>query len=218
MAFVLYKKFVEEEYALALTELLASRNIDFEVASDRDSLDSLYGDKPFKKEFFVKIKPQDFPGADAMMEALAKAQLQQVDPDHYLFSFSDDELLDILKKQDEWNEFDVQLAKKILTDRGKTITDDDVAVLRDERIADLAEADESKPVWTVVGYVSAAFGGILGMMIGWHMMTFKKTLPNGLRVYGFSKEDRNHGNIILIVGMIMSVGLTTYMLWKMSAD
>ena len=44
---------------------------------------------------------------------------------------------------------------------------------------------------------------------GWHLSTYKKTLPNGDRVYGYSQSDRKHGNRILIIGAIcFLVGLT----------
>jgi hypothetical protein len=34
-----------------------------------------------------------------------------VDKDYYLFAFSDSELIELIRKQDEWGSFDIELAK-----------------------------------------------------------------------------------------------------------
>lgn len=60
-------------------------------------------------------------------------------------------------------------------------------------------------MWIYGGYLFALLGGFLGIMIGWHLSSHTKTLPNGQQVYGYSKEDREHGRIIWILGIVMFV-------------
>src|SRR5260221_4377450 len=123
MEFINYKKYYEQERADALKQILQENNIEFETEEERESLDTLYGDKHFLKQFFIKIKQEDFLKADAVLKELSLKELATVDKDHYLFEFSDEELFEIISKPDEWNEFDFELAKKILGDRGKTINE-----------------------------------------------------------------------------------------------
>src|SRR6187431_3066642 len=40
---------------------------------------------------------------------------------------------------------------------------------------------------------------------GWHLRTFKKTLPNGQRIYVYTTEDRKHGLTMMILGIVMLV-------------
>ncbi len=54
----------------------------------------------------VHFFPFTFTRAHAVLEAFYEKQLQEVDPDYYLFAFTDAELLDILSKPDEWGHFD----------------------------------------------------------------------------------------------------------------
>jgi hypothetical protein len=203
MPLVTYKKYNDQQQAESLAELLHEKGIAYEITEDRDNLASFYGDNQFRRDFYVKIRKEDFEKADSILLAIGARELETVDKDHYLFGFTDEELFDILRKADEWNELDFLLAKKILKERGKEINDDTVALLKKERINELSKPEQGHRIWLYIGYISAIFGGLLGIFIGWHLMTFKKTLPNGQRVYGFNASDRIHGSIILIIGSIV---------------
>jgi hypothetical protein len=203
MEFITYRKFNEQDQVEYLTNILKENEIDFEIAEDRDSLDTLYGANHLTKHFYIKIKKEDFAKADSILLSLMETDLATVDKDHYLFDFTDEELFEILSKPDEWNEADYLLANKILRDRGKEISDHTITLLKTQRIKELAKPDEGHRRWMYAGYIFALLGGLLGIFIGWHLSTFKKTLPNGQRVYGYTEMDRMHGNRILIIGLIM---------------
>jgi hypothetical protein len=203
MELLVYKTFFEPESARALAEILTQNNIHHTITEDRESLDSLYGDKTFKKQYFVKIKDKDFVAVDSLLLEHSKQLLDDVDKEHYLFSFNSAELYDILRKPDEWTQLDVLLAQKILTERGVSVTQDELSKLKDERTKSLAKPDDGNGPWIYIGYLMAMLGGLFGVFIGWHLSTFKKTLPNGERVHGYSVQDRTHGNNILVIGVVM---------------
>ena len=207
MEFSIYKKFYEKERADSLSKILADNGIASEMTEDGENLDSLYGDKQFSRQFFVKIKQSDFEQANAILLKLNESELETVDKDHYLFGFADEELFEILSKPDEWNEFDFLLAKKILKERGKEINTETVDLLKKQRIKELATPEGSQRNWIYAGYVLALFGGLLGIFIGWHLSSFKKTLPNGQRVYAYTEQDRRGGTRLLIVSTVM------FLLW-----
>jgi hypothetical protein len=203
MDFVVYKKLVDEEPAVALVEELKANHIEAQLSQDRESLDSLYGQKVFNREFFVKIRRSDIGRADALLEEQSKQQLGAVDKDHYLFSFTDVELLEILEKPDEWNEFDFQLAKKMLRERGHQVDDYQINRKKSERLRALAEPLKPQPLSLALGYLFAVAGGPIGVIMGWHIATHKKPLPNGQKIYAFTPGDRMHGRIILIMGTLV---------------
>jgi hypothetical protein len=205
MGLLVYKKFYEQDRANGLTEILADNGIDFELTEDRESLDSLYGDKQFSKQYFVKINGDDFKKVDSILLKLSEKELETVDKDHYLYSFTDEELFEIVSKPDEWNEFDFQLSKKILHERGKEINQDTIDLLKKQRLNDLAKPEEGQRNWIYAGYLFALLGGLLGVFIGWHLSTYRKTLPNGQQVYGYKQADRVHGRRIWIIGIIMFI-------------
>jgi len=205
MAFAVYKRFYKKDEAAALTDILGENGIRFEIVEDRDNLDSLYGDKQFSLQYFVKIDSSNFEKADSVISKMSEIALDKVDKDHYLFTFTDDELFEIVCKPDEWSSLDNQLAKKILKERGKEINQHTIDLLKKQRVAELAKPEQTQKMWIYGGYLFALLGGFLGIMIGWHLSSHTKTLPNGQQVYGYSKEDREHGRIIWILGIVMFV-------------
>lgn len=210
MDFLTYKKFHEQDRAEALASVLKDNGIEFEVTEDRESLDTmLIGDKHFNRYYFVKLKKQDFERADSLLARESEKELESVDKDHYLYQFTDEELFDILSKPDEWSSFDYQLSKKILKERGKEINGEIIDLLKKQRIKELAKPEEGQKAWIYAGYLFSLLGGLLGIFIGWHLSTFRKTLPNGERVFGYTIDDRRHGTRILIIGVVMFITWVT---------
>ena len=131
-----------------------------------------------------------------------------------MLSFTDEELIDVIEKSDEWNRFDVQLAQKLLKERGNEITTEQINELKKQRIIELSKPEEGQNVYIIIGYVCALLGGLLGIFIGWHLLTYKKTLPNGNRIYAYSDNDRKQGNRILILSGIFIVIWIIYRILK----
>jgi len=206
--FVTYKKCDNEDRAAAIAGVLNNSGIELEIAKDRDSLDSLYGGRSASPQFYIKIQQKDFEQADLVLAKVSQEQLTSVDKDHYLYAFSDEELFEVVCKPDEWNEFDYELAKKILAERGKSITPAILDLLKQRRVNDLTKPEEIHKGWIFAGYLLALFGGLFGIFIGWQLYNFRKTLPNGERVYAYNPSNRRHGLRILIGGIIMFIVAT----------
>jgi hypothetical protein len=209
--FVTFRRFTEETAAQELMALLKENDILYIWTKERESLDGLYGDKVFNHEYVVKINHTDFPAAENLLLAKSREELENVPHDHYLFSFSNEELMEVIGKRDEWNEFDYLLAQKILQERGVEINKTDLQTLAEQRIEHLAAPDKSHRHLIVFGYLSALAGGLLGIFIGWHLSTFKKLLPTGQRIYAFDVKDRTHGNRIVAIGFLSFIAV---LLWR----
>ena len=61
-------------------------------------------------------------------------------------------------------------------------------------------SDASPTGWIIAGYVLALLGGFISMGIGWSLWRYRKTLPDGRQVPGFSENDRYQGRVILLLG------------------
>ena len=151
----------------------------------------------------IRIKPGDFKRAEEILEKLVEQNLNDLDPEYYLFDFTNEELYDILLKSDEWNKFDYILAQKILKEREKPIDEDLIESLKKQRIEELARPEGNQKPWIIAGYLFALLGGFLGIIIGYFLWTSKKTLPNGQKVYSYSKKDRTQGKYIFFVAIII---------------
>lgn len=204
-SFLTFRRFNTQAEATALRDFLKSRGIVSEIENNSPTFDVTFAGNDFQHQFNVKISPQDFEKAQKMLEEQADVDLATLDPDYYLLSFSNEELYDIVTTPDEWSAIDYMLARKILASRGKEINEEVMEALKRQRIRTLAKPEERQTSWIAAGYVMALLGGFIAVFIGWYLMSHKKTLPNGERIYAYQLQDRNHGFYILLLGSAMLI-------------
>ena len=152
------------------------------------------------EQFVVRLRPDDFTRVRQLEEKQAADSLGELPSDYYLFAFSNAELWELLAQPDAWSSHDVALATRLLRERGETLTDEALLALRTRHTAALAAPDASPTGWIVAGYALSVLGGILGMAIGWSLWRYRKTLPDGRTVPGFSETARYHGRVMLALG------------------
>lgn len=201
---IVYQTFTSKELALELTNLLSKNNIPFKTEVFDASFNSTFTNNS-NKDYVVKINASDFETVDALLLESMKEEIDNVDADYYLFQFSNEELFDLIRKRDEWSQFDILLAKKILQSKNVAFSQELDDKIKQERFSELAEAKKADKYYVIVGYVLAILGGVLGFIIGLHLSSSKKTLPNGKQIYEFTEKDRKNGKEIMFIGIIMTV-------------
>lgn len=200
--FATYRKFIFKDDALDLIEILKEHKIDFILSDNSSRLDSTFGNDDNTKQFALKIERANFKKVEELEENLISKSLDNVNRDYYLFEFSDEELIEIVLKSEEWNKFDYLLAQKILKERGKEVNLDLIKAINKRRIDDL-KTEEASPKWLIyIGYLFSVLGGFIGIFIGLYLMNYKKTLPNGETIYGFGTEDRKSGKNVFICSIM----------------
>jgi hypothetical protein len=132
--YLTFQKFPDKESALQLRDLLKQNDIEciFEDTSGR--VDLTFSNSESIKEFRVKLKQEDFEQANDLLMHLSSQHLDNVEKDYYLFDFTDEELMEIVYKADEWSQFDYLLAKKLLKERGKEIKPEVAETIKKQRI------------------------------------------------------------------------------------
>ncbi|HEY1056542.1 MAG TPA: hypothetical protein VGE24_15455, partial [Emticicia sp.] len=198
------KTFHHEADFFNFLQLLESHQIPYQTETFNFTIDPATL-RSLEKEFHIKVRQMDFAQVIHLLDDMEAEAIKNTDRDHYLFSFSDIELYEIIARPDEWSALDYHLAKKILKERGQTIDDDFLKALKEVRLEDLSKQEKAQPMWIISGYVFAMLGGIVGVIIGWHMKTRQKTLPSGQRAFVFREKDRKHGSYIFFVGMVVFV-------------
>ncbi|GGH15805.1 hypothetical protein [Pedobacter zeae] len=212
--FVTFQRFNEQAAALALAETFKENKMEVELEDASANFDITFANNQIDKDYRVKLKPEDFEQANVLLQQQAEKDLLDVDPNYYLFDFSDDELREIIEKQDEWSSLDFLLATKILKEHGVEVNVNQIQTLKLKRIAELSMPEKSPKLLITAGYILAALGGLLAIIIGAHLRNHKKTLPNGERIFGYSASDRAHGERILIVGILGLILWTIYQFSK----
>ncbi len=192
--FVVLKKFNTMEQAQELGVFLEENGISY-IIIDNSPYEA-FSNNPLSKEYLLKIEQTDFAKAQELIANSYKNLIEEVDKDYYLFSFSTQELKEIITKPDEWGEFDYVLAQKILSDRNEEVTPEQLDKLKQERLEELAKPE--KPLKSKFIRPANIF---LGMILAQH----KKVLPNGEEVYVYDRRTRIKGFIMLTIGIIFLV-------------
>lgn len=209
---VVFKKFQEFYHAKELKELLEKNNISAILSDDAPPVDVTFtGNANY--EFEVRIQQEDFVKAEKILMNEADSLMDSINEDYYLFDFSNDELFDVLLKQDEWNELDYLLAQKILKNRGEDVNQEMLDNMKQKRLEDLSKPEGGQTPWIFLGYILALLGGVFGLLMGYFLWTHKKVLPNGEKVYSYAEADRKQGKYILILGAIVAIISLAYKLF-----
>jgi len=201
--FLTYQRFIDPDEATAFADFLKEHGITCVLEDHSLAFDATFAYNERDKEFRIKLRKEDFAVADKIQFDILSPQLDSVDKDYHLFSFTDQELFEIVAKSDEWSKFDFLLAQKILKERGKEINPELVDIIAAHRIKDLTRPEDNSMAWIAAGYLFAVMGGLLGLFIGLHLMSHKRTLPTGDRIYAYSQNDRKQGYRIVIIGSVL---------------
>ncbi len=219
--FVVFHLFSDEEDAKDFAQDLERADIEFTTEAVGTILDSNIIGSQASPAITIKLRPTDFEKAHTALGEYYKKLTDRVSNDYYLFGFSDNELIEILAKRDEWGYFDYQLAQKILAERGHKIDSASIERLRKTRIDELAKPEKDGLLLILLGYAFLAatawasrsilwdepnlfpFSFILSLFFGRHLAHNKKILPDGQVVYSYKKSDREHGRAIITITLFL---------------
>jgi hypothetical protein len=213
--FLPFQSFSDIELAKLLSEKLSDNKIEPQLEKAAHILDSNILGTSSSPDFTIKLRSEDFIRAHQSLEEYYKKQIDDIEPDYYLFDFSNDELKEIIAKPDEWNPLDYQLSQKILADRGVFIDSNKIQTLKAERKKELSKPEKPGSIFIIIGYffcftglvaiLTILTGGeknyfptslLLSVFFGHHLINYKKTLPDGQLVYSYGESDRWHGRVI----------------------
>ncbi len=200
--FITFQKFNSMEEAEGLISSLKDNGVNVQIEDASPPVDLTFSGNTLQNEIRIKVKQSDFETANQFLEKQAEQLVDKFSDEHYLYDFTDDELIEIIEKPDEWSKVDYLLSQKILKKRGHEISKEKVEELRQKRIDELRKPEKGHKGWLIFGFISAILGGLLGIFLGWFHWTFKKTDPTGQRVYAYDQQTRKIGQGIFWIGLV----------------
>jgi len=111
---IIYATFPDKEQATSLLALLIKANIDHEVEETSSLFTALASEQPIFDRIKIKIKASDAERVDALIEQ----DNETASVEHFLYTFSDEDLVDVIKNPKEWTQEEAEIAKKIIIERG----------------------------------------------------------------------------------------------------
>jgi len=198
-AFLTYAKFHTAEEAKPLIELIEKEGIPYELEHEVNQLDSVYLGYNLDPMFAIKIPQELFSKLNFLLGEEADKIIVDADDEYYLYSFSDDELIAVIKNPEEWNAYDRSLAQKILSNRK-------VAIPETNRIAPEApyQPERLNTEWLAVGYLLCMIS-LAGMFFGLAIVKGRKTLSSGKKVPLYDDPTIAHGKNMIALGSLFLI-------------
>jgi hypothetical protein len=207
----------EESAGVALGNLLTQAEIPYQVVPVSKDNDLMWGKAEMPMSTWLQIRKADFEKVNYLLEESAY-QTVELDNTHFLNSFTEQELMEVMYKADEWSAEDVVMARKILEKRGKKITAESLNGLKQKRLNDLQKPKPAESWLLIIGFGIALLGGFFAIMIGWSFYTSTKTLPNGKNFYVYDKNSRTQGRNMMLFGSGMLLVYILFFLFRSMAN
>jgi hypothetical protein len=209
-----YKCFRSLDEASVTTDQLDENNIEYKIVEVKPKVDITFTGN-LKIEYWLQVNQNDIERIETITETSAKKNLDEVNSESYLNEFSNDELLDIINKYDEWSKNDYLYSLKLLAQRGIQLSEEEILQAKNRRLEILSRPEKAHPGWIIFSYISSFLGGFLGIVLGWLFYSSKKTLPTGKKVPAYDSKTQLNGRIIFILGIVsLIIWAGVYLLHK----
>ncbi|QEC45270.1 hypothetical protein [Pseudobacter ginsenosidimutans] len=201
--FLTYSRFYTKEEAEEFAALLDANNILFDAERLRTPLDNIYLGEDSEPKYIVKVMQEDFGKVESLVKKEMEKQVDELPADYYLFQFSNEELLEVLQKSEDWNHLDQTLAKRLLQQRN--VRTDGLAVLAVFNEEEINGKERISTTTLVITYLLAIIFAIVGMLIGALMITAKRTMKDGSKMPLYDNWTVNQGWIVFNIGLVRTL-------------
>jgi hypothetical protein len=219
---IVFQSLELEEDAKELAAMLEEEGITAVVGKLPKRMDAVLIGSDFTNNYVVKIAGSDFERANEVIYGYQE-QAMAIEADHPLRVMSDEELMAVVSRPDEWGADNYRIALALLQQRGKPVTEAMLQALQQQRIATLAEKKRLSGWLVLIGYLTALlpaarniphiaegsnslsvwfFPGALGLLIGMSVIVARTTLPNGQRVLTYDAASIKQGMWIVGVNIV----------------
>lgn len=231
-SFLRFHAFSDQVLAEEFTAVLKEANIEFQLNREPTMLDRQWLGSSSDPDIIIKIRSDDFDRAHQYLQNYFDSHLGEINKEYFLFSFTNEELLEVLHKPDEWGDLNYRLAQKLLADRGITPDYTEVQKMKQERIEELVKPGKTDWGTIAVGYfflfvclyliwrVEAGFAFaphccIISLFTGRHLAYNKKILPDGSKTLSYNKESRVQGKIIIAASfLLLCIAIVAWLLFS----
>ena len=215
---LIFKSFSNKEEALRTAATLENNGIQVDLEENLAQLDSNFIGQHYSNPYCIKIPGDSFEKASEILMKYTVINLDEVDKDYMLLSFSNEELMDVLVHNDDWGIYNYKLAEALLKERGIDIPFKKIEEAQAEAREAIAKPIKYDIYWLILGYIFAllsfstlyagflfAFPTLCALIIGYLLFFSKKTLTDGSRIKTYERTFRIHGLIIFVLTIIVSL-------------
>lgn len=204
-AFATYSRFLTQEDATMLTDILTDLQIPYKIEKEINQVASVFMGETPESVIEVKIQQQDFPKVNELFVKQAQQDFVHADFEHYFSSYSANELSAVLAEPNEWNAYDLEIARLFLLQKNPEAT------IPTPNFKKAFQPEKIDFKWILAGYM-LCFLSIFGVFVGLAISQAKKTLQSGEIVHIYDFQSVQHGKNMVVFGTITSIFIILYKL------
>lgn len=206
---VIFQEVQSMEEALDVEAILLKENIHCKIIETKASFDVSTG-QAIEDKLTIQVIRADFDKAREVMIHSAEVTEVEMHEEHYFHEFTNDELLDVLKSEDDWSPEDLAYARKLLANKNISWNEDEIFSINEEKRNEKDKTIEIPTSHYVIGIIVSILGGLLGLFYGIFILTAKKDDRYGNRIHIYGLQSRKKANLLCILGSSALIALLYY--------
>lgn len=139
-----FTRFPDLEIAKEYTSLLEENNIQFILDDTSLRFKLVSTDNPYDNQLILKIKDEDRNIVEKLFDTIFVSEHNDISPEHYLNTFDDKGIVDIIGNQDEWSKTEVNIALNIAKERNIDLSTDNLEKAKNSKTASKKETSLPK--------------------------------------------------------------------------
>lgn len=218
---LVFQSFTDKEQALRTAATLENHHVFVAIEENLMPLDSNFLGQQFSNPYVLKIPANEFIRADEILMEHTVVDINEVDKDYMLLSFTSEELIEVMKHRDDWGIYNYKLAGILLQQRNVPVTQHEITAAREQTFAEAAQPKSYDTFWLIFGYIMALFAGyvvyteintviftfpaLFALVVGARLFLSRKTLSDGTRIPAYRFSSRIHGVFIFTIALVLFV-------------
>lgn len=196
-SFIEIRRYPYPEIAQQISEIFESNGIEYVIEDTKPSVDITFVQGNII-EYILKVKENQFEQAQELLDHSAVEESATPEDEHYMNSFTEQELLEALAKPEDWDSSDLAYAKELLERKGVKTDPEVLKNIRSTLQAEIATSVAAKKSLIIVGYLFSLVGGFIGVFIATHLLYKFVTDSDGNAQYYYNNASRRHGSIMAV--------------------
>ena len=222
--FEFYKSFLHQDDATPYVELLEENGVPYKLEGAETIITEAIVGSPMFPKIILKILPRDFKRVNLIIEKEILRNAPDLEA-HYLNDSTDHELLDILKKQDQYTIEEIIITKELLKSRGIPIDVITLEKMKQKHLEEIHKGRSGSKGWMVFYMMMIILGSILGSPLaiiagvgmGWFYWKDKSIDIDGNKYFTFDPPTQNFGKLMFYFAIVIAViGFLLMMLFRAS--
>jgi hypothetical protein len=192
-----------------ITTILDENGISYEVDSAKTIIDENIVGSPLFAKYTLKLKPKDFELANQKIEQYYAQVITDHDGFEHLSQLTNEELIDIIIRPEEWSIESSVAAKLILRDRNIIMSDEDIANKRKQHQSALRKGEKANLALRLSCILAIFIGlalnlvfAIGGLSFSYYLAYGTKKDSNGVSYFIYDMPSRKQGMWIFYGGII----------------